>query len=568
MTPAAIIIATLLAQASAPGQPAPQTPARATPARDQPTVVSGSAVIRGQVVDATNGSPVRRAVVRTFAPEVARNPPSTITDDEGRFELRDLPPGKYTVSASKTGWIATTFGQTRPRGPGETIELADKQAVDRVVIKMSRGGVIVGRVLDEAGEPAAQVSMSALQYRYGPSGRTLNQTGFFGFMQTDDLGAFRLYGLEPGQYYVSANPRNVMMGGPAAPPEAVGPTTTYFPNSPDPSTAQRVTVAAGRETGPIVITLVSTKLSRVRGRAIMSDGQPFAGTFVNVSLREATGGISGRPGGMTQQDGSFDIKGLPPGTYQITVRPQNTREDDDVDVARGTITVVGEDVEGLLLVGGKSGIARGHVVSDDGTPLPYSAMNVSARPFSPEERYSFSPPARVRDDGSFEIKGLFGKQLFRSGFTGPQPGGSPWMLKAVLFNGTDIIDRPTDFQPGMVVEGLELVFTQKAGEISGTVTTDRGALPAETNIVLFPADESLWAEFGRLVRVARPEKDGTYWFRMLPAHDDYLLIAAFDLEPGQYMDPDFLRSVRDRAMRLSLFDGEKKVQNIRIAGAQ
>lgn len=567
MTAAAIVFAALLAQATAPGQPTPQTPARATPARDQPTVISGTAIIRGQVIDATNGTPVRRAAVRVYAAEVARNPPSTMTDDDGRFELRELPAGKYTVSANKTGWVAATFGQTRPRTSGTPIELLDKQIVEKVVIRMSRGGVIVGRVFDEVGEPAAQIEMRALQYRYGPTGRTLSQTGFFGFMPTDDLGAFRLYGLEPGQYYVSANPRGVMMGGPAVPPEAIGPTTTYFPNSPDPSTAQRVTVAAGRETGPIVITLVSTKLSRVRGRAIMSDGQPFAGTFVNVTLREATGGMSGRPGGMTQPDGSFDIKGLPPGTYQVTVRPQNTREDDDVEVARGTITVVGDDVDGLLLVGGKGGIARGHVTSDDGTPLPYSTMNVSIMPPTPEERFTYGPPARVKDDASFEIKGLFGRQLFRSGFTAPQPGGTAWMLKAVLLNGTDIIDRPLDFQPGMVVEGLELVFTQKTSEISGTVTMDRGVLPAETSIVLFPADESLWKEFGRLVRVARPEKDGTYRFRTLPAHNDYLLVAAFDLEPGQFMDPDFLRSVRDRAMRLSLFEGEKKVQNIRIAAA-
>jgi hypothetical protein len=141
------------------------------------------------------------------------------------------------------------------------------------------------------------------------------------------------------------------------------------------------------------------------------------------------------------------------------------------------------------------------------------------------------------------------------------------MLKSVMLNNIDIIDKPLDFQPGMVVEGLELVFTQKAAELSGNVTTAGGVTLDDALVVLFPNDETLWRDSTRFVRVARPEKDGTYRFRMIPAHDDYLLVTAVGLEPGQYMDPDFLRGVRDGALRISLSDGEKKVQNIRISAA-
>jgi hypothetical protein len=117
----------------------------------------------------------------------------------------------------------------------------------------------------------------------------------------------------------------------------------------------------------------------------------------------------------------------------------------------------------------------------------------------------------------------------------------------------------------MTVEGLELVFTQKSAELSGTVTISGDAKLEDTTILLFPADETLWRDTSRFVRIARPDKDGSYRFRMLPAHDDYLLVSALLLEPGQYMDPEFLRSVRERAMRLTIYEGEKKVQNIRIA---
>jgi hypothetical protein len=562
MSLAALLVVALVAQASTPGQ----TPSR-TPTRDpRAATAKGTGIIRGQVVDATSGAPIRRATVRLYGSVIT--PDSTVgavTDDDGRFEIRDLQAGKFTLSATKSGFVTGTAGQTRS-SPPPTVELLDKQIADKVVLKLARGGVIVGRVMDEAGEPAVGVEVRALQYRYGPGGRTLEQTSGFGMFRSDDLGAFRVYGLMPGQYIVTARPNEGFIAQPTTLGDT-GPATTYFPNSADPSTAQRVTVAASRETGPVIITLVSTKLSAVRGRALMANGQPFAATSVSVTVRESNGSSS-RPGARTQPDGSFEVRGLTPGTYELEVRPQSFTRDEESEVARQTITVTGEDIEGVLLIGSKPGIARGRVITDEGSPLPYPSMNVIAQ--APGQGYRFySSPAIVKGDATFELKGLFGQRLFRlGGFTAPPSGGQPWMLKAVMHDGVDITDKPMEIPPGSVIEGLELVFTQKAAELSGTVTMSGDARFEDATIILFPADESLWADTQRFIRLARPDKAGAYKFSMIPAHHDYLLVTALQLEPGQFMDPDFLRSVRDRAMRLSLSDGEKRVQNIRIATSQ
>lgn len=558
MAVAALLLVALLMQAATPGQ------TTRTPPRDPrvATTPTGSSIIRGQVVDATNGAPIRRATVRIFGAPFRENPPSTVTDDEGRFELRDLPAGKFTVTAMKAGYFSGGLNQTRQTGPPPTVEVGDKQIADKLIVRMTRGGVIVGRVMDEAGEPAINVELRAMQYQYGPGGRTLQPTGNFGMIRSDDLGGFRIYGLVPGQYYVVARPSDGFFGPPAA--AGVGPANTFYPSSPDVTTAQRVTVAAGRETGPVLITLVSTKLSRVRGRAIMSNGQPFSATYVNAMVREDFG-TSGRSGGRTTPDGSFEIAGLPPGTYELEVRPQSFGRDDDAEVARQTITVNGDDIDGLLLIGAKPGIVRGKVITDDGTAMGYAEMTIMAQVPGPGVRF-YSPPTRVKDDLTFELKGLFGQGLFRlGGFSSAPSDGPPWILKAVMLNGVDIIDKPIDIAPGAVIEGLEMVFTRKAAELSGTVTISGGARLEEASIVLFPADESLWRDTTRFVRIARPDKEGIYKFTNLTAHDDYLLVTAVQLEPGQHMDPDFLKSVRDRAMRLSLYEGEKRVQNIRIA---
>jgi hypothetical protein len=242
------------------------------------------------------------------------------------------------------------------------------------------------------------------------------------------------------------------------------------------------------------------------------------------------------------------------------------RDDEEADIARTTLTLNGDDIDGLLLVAGRTGVARGRVVSDDGSPLRVTNMTVATNPPTPAERLGLMPSVRVKEDLTFELKGLYGPLLFNA-YPAPHqaPGTPPWMLKSVMLNNVDIIDKPLDFQPGMVVDGLELVFTQKAAELSGTLTIAGGASLADAWVLLFPGDETLWRDRSRLMRAARPEKDGSYRFRMVPAHHDYLLVTALHLEPGQHMDPDFLRSVRDEALRISLADGEKKLQNIRIS---
>src|SRR4029453_11662357 len=79
-----------------------QRPMRAMPPRaDAPR---GTSIIRGQIVAADNGSLIRRAQVRINAPDVRESRVAT-TDQQGRFEIKELPAGRYTITASKGGFV-------------------------------------------------------------------------------------------------------------------------------------------------------------------------------------------------------------------------------------------------------------------------------------------------------------------------------------------------------------------------------------------------------------------------------------------------------------------------------
>ena len=119
------------------------------------------------------------------------------------------PGGSYVLTVTRNGYASLQFGQQRPFEPGRVLELANGQLIDRVDFALPRGGVITGRVTDQLGEPVAGVSMQAMRYHYLPGGeRQLGSCRWGGMfsMVTNDLGEFRVSGLMPGTYVLSANP--------------------------------------------------------------------------------------------------------------------------------------------------------------------------------------------------------------------------------------------------------------------------------------------------------------------------------------------------------------------------
>ena len=125
---------------------------------------TGTGRIRGRVVSADTGVPVRRAQVRISGNDVGSK--TSLTDGEGRYEFRDLPAGRFSLSAQKPGYMTVSYGQTRPFESGKAIELADAQVMDKAEISMPRGSVVSGRIVDEFGEepvgPAPALSDAAI----------------------------------------------------------------------------------------------------------------------------------------------------------------------------------------------------------------------------------------------------------------------------------------------------------------------------------------------------------------------------------------------------------------------
>jgi Carboxypeptidase regulatory-like domain len=525
-------------------------PAAQGPARDT-SAAKGTGAIKGKVVDTETGKPMRRVQIGLSSPDLSES--RTIsTTAQGVFEFKELPAGRYTLTATRPGFIRLQYGQRRPGEPGRPIQLADGQRVADANFALPRTGWITGRITDEVGEPLADVSIYPAQWKYFRGKRRMVPVSGGGpFNRTDDTGQFRITGLEPGDYFILATTRTTWTVD-ENPDERVGFLPTYSGGVSVPANATPVKVAMGQEASVGDFAMVPGRVASISGTATYSSGLPIAGETINVTQEFAgpgTGTSFGMQGGKVNADGTFLIKNLGPGDYKLSVRGPGDKEHPAEGVTL-TVTVTGENVTGIMLVGGSGGSLSGRVVSDTGEAIPQpttSRMRVFARPVDPTSTYtSFdNDNGRVKDDWTFDLTNVFGQNRLS---INPMPTG--WAVRRIEHEGKDYADVPVEPRGGQKLDGVTIVLSKTLPRFNGTLLDEAGR-PAEGTTLLFPEDSSRWGEDSRLVRTARPDAAGAFEFRnVIPG--DYLAVALEYVRDGDWTDPDFLEKLRERASKVKV----------------
>ncbi len=585
----AVVAAAAIVQAAGQAGPPPAAPAgqrpdgrgQVTPPRDpsQPgnTAPRGTGVIRGVVLAADTGMPIRRAQVRATATGAGAR--LATTDAQGRFEFKELVAGRFMIFASKGGFVSLQYGQRRPSESGTPIELSDAQVIDKLVIGLPRGSVISGRISDEFGEPVANAVVTAMRYGYsGGVRRMLSVGGQNARDNTDDQGAFRLFGLQPGEYVITANFRGGGGEITDASDEVSGFAPTYFPGTPNAAEAQRVRLEVSQEHSGVNFALIAAKLVRITGSILNSQGTVVGNAAIQLMPADRNAGPSmAQDGARVNRGGTFQLVNVPPGRYVLQVRTMGGGPGGrggglvvaaqgggpaDAEFGRLDIAVGAQDLDGVVVVTAPGARITGQVVADNQQPLPIrpEQVQLGARPARPDQSsFPGGNSSRVAADWTFQINGLFDPVLLR---VNNAPG---WSLKRVLLNGQDVTDTPLEFTPGQTLGGVQVVLTDKSTSVQGAVTDDRGNLMTDATVLVFPSDDARWTYQSRFIRSGRPNQDGRYEIRGLPPLDDYLIVGVQGLEDGQAGDPDFLARVKPLASRLSLNEGETKTADVRLA---
>ena len=526
---------------------------QATPTRDGRRVVStGTAVIRGRVVAAETGRPLTLATITASAPELSEAR-SISTNSEGRYELRNLPAGRYTLSIAHSGYLRLQYGQRRPLELGKPIDVAEAAIVDNIDFVLPRMSVISGRVTDELGEPMAGARINVMLPKQYGDGRPMPPIGI-GFVSTDDSGTYRLTGLSPGSYVVMSDMTNaIFASSDAGAMKSEGYAPTYFPGVSNPAAARAVSVGLGEEAANTDFSLVPTRLATITGTLVDSRGRPVPNQQIAIArlLAGLTLGVSPL-GARTNDAGAFVVRNLTPGEVTLIAGagPGST------EAAMVTVDIDGADLNLPLTTSGGWSVA-GRVVTDDG-PLPAALRNrlfVSAAPLNVMTSIRMfgvggGPDAgAVNDDGTFLVAGVFGPA--RVGVTGLPDG---WIQTEVRYEGRNVAGKPISRRDGDVVSGVQIVISNRVTTMTGQLTDASGAAPANGTVLVFADDGDRWFRGSRFVRAVRPDTKGRYEIKGMPPAA-YLAVAVDYVTEFMWSDPDYLESLRPRAVKFTI-DGD------------
>jgi hypothetical protein len=590
------------------------------PPRDtdvQPT--AGTASLSGVVVnDETPPRPVRRAIVTVAGPGL-RPSRGAITDDAGRFTITGLPAGRVTITVARASFITSVYGAKRPRRPGTPVAIAEGQRLSDLVVRIWRGAAVAGVLRDEQGAPVDGVPVRAIPAR--PSAErtilTLTNNG----VTTNALGEYRIFGLEPGAYVISANPtsggtaplgamneaevdaalealRRKTATAPAAqPPAPVVPikpfdyAPIYYPGTPLLSQAAPVALEAGQEQTGLDFALQRVATATVSGAVRRPDGAPAASANVQlIAIQPSTPYSSGSPlvlNATSKADGTFLISQVTPGNYRLMARapvnpaaappPPGTAfvvgQQTPFLWAQTEISIAGDDVSDVSVTLSPGLTISGRIVVS-GTPvkpLPdftklrlslLSTASLTLKPGTGFNSIASTQPATVTADGTFTISNI-PPGTYRFSVGGPDFSDAGWVARSAIAGDRDLLDRDIEAARDTTLTGVVVAITDRHTKLSGRLQTPDGAPISDVFVVAFAADRTEWMPRGRRIQATRPGVDGQYSITDLPP-GDYLIGAVTDIDQDDWQDPAVLERLVPASLKISIAEGEQKNQDLQL----
>ena len=494
------------------------------PTRAQEEATSGT--INGRVVNERGepmpGASVSARAVGTYAGRI------TTSDAEGNFRFTALEPALYTISGFAPAYVST---------PPEADTPAYYRIGDSVRLELIRGGVITGTVTNAAGEPITGIRVRAVRIR-DAKGKVLRTPQLGGAVErpTDDRGIYRIYGVGPGTYLVSA-------GGGGNQSFQFNPYETDVPTYSPSSTrdnAAEYSVRGGEET------TADIRYRSDPGHTVSGTARVAPTNGASIIMTSSDGSFAPASSSF-QQPGArgFAVSGVPDGDYyifaqEIIQNPSAGLTTLDFSVSEGKrLTVKGADVSGVELVPKPLGRVNGVVVLEpskapecQGKRKPLFGEMLVEVQRDEKEMDSLAPFLRgLATTTSPDQKGAFTMRNVTPGRYrfNPRFYARYWYLHSITIGTPAAQNAKTATSPrndagatwtvvraGEQLSNLTVKLAEGAASIRGKITAAEGAtVPAAMAIYLIPAErdrvDNVLAYF--MTQVAA---DGTFAFNNLP----------------------------------------------------
>ena len=447
----------------------------------KPELPSGR--IEGQVVADAGGAGLRRARVILRPLETGKLALGVETDDRGRFEIRDVPVGNYTLTAQRDGYLTTsTFRRGSLRMPAQ-FYIARGDRITNVIFRLHPWSVLTGRVRFDDGDPAVNIPVELYQ-QYHARGRH----GFKSVARatTNDRGEYRIHGLTAGSYYIATTFEGDQTGpGVEDQPRrddsgrevrVASYTTTFYPGTERLSEALPVRLGAGEELNGIDLFMRPIERVTLGGRithGVTGEALRSATVFLERLDAQDTGSLPAFAELRFDSEDRFSIPNIAPGWYQLWV--EATREDDRLQ-GRQRVLVTNANLTDLEIVVLPARAWEGEVVP------------AGSQRFPPE----FQPRVRLEprsergaiietSGGEFEVLMMPGETY--DAFVMNLP--TDFYVSQVRANGADV--RAAGLSTSMAGnQPFQIVLDSPGGRVNGQVFGPDGSVWSGAVVTLIP----------------------------------------------------------------------------------
>ena len=498
------------------------------------------AQIQGQTLNAITNEPVRKVSVSLQSLDVSKAPTAAVTDANGAFLLRDIEPGRYRLWAERNGYVRSGFGAKRAGSPGTVLVVDAGQNLRDLALKIMPQSVITGRVFDADGEPVADVRVQALAFSYVRGKRQLVADQD---CMTNDLGEYRLHGLAPNRYLISASyrPREDSETRDQLPDsrrdaadfeETYAP--TYYPNRTDAASATPISVTGGEQVSSLDLTLLRIRTGRIRGKV---NGRNVS--IVMLFPRDSGGiPITDRNAATTpDSQGNFELHGVAPGSYVLFAQsPEGS--------ARTPVDVYGSNVNDVNLVITPNLEVRGRLLSPDGGTVRLGDRRVFVS-LQPRDIPLNVPANTVKSDGTFLIPNA-PPDTYAVNVRNLPEG---YFVKEIRIGPNKLTDGTLNLTGGPTAGYLDVLLSKSGGELVGTVEEAESHTVPGATVTLVPEGGNRSALY--LYQLTTTDQYGAFSLKNV-APGEYRVYAWEAIDNGAYFDSDFLKMYKDFGVSLTV----------------
>jgi 5-hydroxyisourate hydrolase-like protein (transthyretin family) len=519
----------------------------------RPTPEPPKSTVRGRVFYEDTGRAVKRASIMLMGKGGGREV-SGLTDNNGNFQIKNVTAGTYYAFVNAPGVVSPLAYADLTKGKDEGFEDAIESFPPIIVngigdldvqVAARRGGAISGRIMYADGDPAIGVKVEILRKVKEKFTAVIpNFSSIFSMMmggggggfQTDDRGVYRFAGLPNGEYIVKVTENashsdtksrgygggldEALFGGSSL-------LTMFYPDVFTTEKAQIVNLVAGQEQSEINIYIPERDLFTVEGKVINSkDKTPISNVSISlkkvgentVSLFDDFG--RRQQSGSSDEQGNFNFKEMPKGTYTLVIEPSNYNYEDgeysgNMNSSRASnkppkpklakksqeITIDDKNLSEIIIELGYGATVSGTVKTENNQEMPTtvtitagqdnseisSSTTVYNSPSMANSDYSANSMVRTasqKPNNDFKIEGAAtGKTYLWASIS-----DNDFYVKSAMLNGVDLLTNQIDLKEGENVRNAQFIIVKGAGTLKGTVLDDDKQPVKKAQFTLVPVE--------------------------------------------------------------------------------